>query len=44
MPFALQLTCKRPDTGAFLDALERAGVLPVDAAARTLDLPFPLEQ
>lgn len=35
-PFALQLTCKRADVGSFLDALERAGVLPVDAAALEL--------
>jgi folate-binding protein YgfZ len=36
MPFALQLTCKRADTGAFREALERAGVLPVHAAALEL--------
>ncbi len=36
LPFALQLTCKRSDTGAFFEALERAGVLPVDATALEL--------
>jgi folate-binding protein YgfZ len=36
IPFALQLTCKHADTGAFLEALERAGVLPVPPVALEL--------
>ena len=36
MPFALQLSCQRGDSGTLFEALERAGALPVDAAALEL--------